>query len=198
MRLVFNLTTDQFITTPIIIMKALAFSAIIMATALTACNNNNTNEPPVTNLPINQCFIPTQQWIDKSDTELRRVCDQLNGKLFVVNSADELPVDIFGFPDSYTKADYSNSTILIYYHLHRWEMQSYFYSFYRDNVENRDLVWQIRNNVGGTLTPYPDKRQFTRYAIAVNKIPAGQKVVAGVSLSMAWPWDDDDISEWGD
>lgn len=169
-------------------------TTILLGLILAGCNRNH-NEPPLeTTLPIHAAFVPTQVWIDKSDTDLREEIEPLYDKLFVINSVDELPDDPFGFSDPYVKADFDNYTMLVYYHLHRWEMESYSYWFYRQNREHQ-FVWTITNNIGVNLDPYPDKRQFTRYAVLVSKLPADADIIAGVVLR-AYEWEPGQADSW--
>lgn len=162
----------------------------IILVILSLCSCNHNEEPPFeVTLPIQEEYIVKSEWISRYDSEKTAICKALDEKLFIVNSPDELPKDdIYGFGEAYTKADFKNYTLLIYYELHPWQVEVYRYRYVRNNTEKR-YDWYIGNRIGPE-EPNPEKWQFTRYAIAVNKLPENASVMAWRSLiSSDWEWE---------
>lgn len=159
----------------------------IAGISMVACDSHD--EPYEVVLPIQEQFVIASEWVDRDDAEKAALCKGLNGKLFVVNSADELPDDIFGFGKTFTSHDFKSSTILIYYDLHFWELEAYGYRYTRDNVEKR-YEWGI-SNVTDTEGLSTDRAQLSRYAVSVGKLPPGAEVTVWFSLkNISWNWDE--------
>lgn len=170
-------------------MKRICYFLYLFCMLMCSCSHNNDGPQSETRLPIQEIFMPLGLWIEHSDTDAP-FFQELSKKLFVVNSPDELPDDRLGFTEAYKKADFKNYTMLIYYQLHRWEVESCQYRFVRLNLEKK-YNWTITMRVDADNEPYPEMRCISRFAIMVNKIPAGWDVTATLGLSdYNWSWDD--------
>lgn len=169
-------------------MKQLCYYLCLLCGLMCSCNHNNDPQPE-TLLPIQEFFTPMGMWLDKNDPDAE-FFKEISGKLFVVNSAEELPDDRLGFPEAYKKADFKHYTLLIYYRLLFWAPDSYRYRYIRMNLK-KEYNWFIEMHVGADEVPYPDMRCINRFAIMVNKIPESWEVSASFGLNdYNWSWDE--------
>ncbi|MBD5356621.1 MAG: hypothetical protein HDR88_06415 [Bacteroides sp.] len=170
-------------------MKRICYLLGVVCLLMSSCTHHNDGPQSETRLPIEEIFTPAGMWIEESDADAPFFQD-ISRKLFVVNSADELPDDRLGFSDTYKKADFKNYTMLIYYQLHRWEFESCQYLYLRLNLE-RKFSWTITMKVAADEDTYPGMRCISRFAIMVNKIPDGWDVTATFGLSdYNWSWEE--------
>ena len=167
-------------------MKYLSIFLMAICLCLAACNNNG--EPPLeTQIPIYKTFIPQTEELSKKDEEKIEKCKQLHQHIFVVNSASEIPNDIFGFSEAYLNIDFTKHTLLIFYIGTKDKIEDYKYSYIRNNQDN-SFYWRI--NLGVWENSEVTSLYFSRFAILVNKIPSTSKVDIFYSYSVSnWDWD---------
>lgn len=157
-------------------------SLSLCLSVLSACDRNREEPPFETELPVREIYTPENVWVDMKDTEEYDRLVGWSGRLFVVNSPDELPWDGTGFSRAYTEADFSNHTILLYYHIHAWEFDRFSYRYVYYNQEAK-YNWSILISVDSPEPTYADKRCLTRFAVMVDKIPGDARVTAGFGLN---------------
>lgn len=152
-------------------MKYLSLILIALSFCLTACNNN---DEPVINgfIPIHQDFLPGSVIFEVNDTEFRDKIKGWNNEKVIVNSIEELPNDPLGFTESYSKINFSDQTLLLYYQTHSYDIVSYSSSMIKNNQEQL-YDWVIRLGTGGDINFGDDLERlvFTRYAILIPKTP---------------------------
>lgn len=157
-------------------------SLFLCLSVLSACDRNREEPPFETELPVREIYTPENVWVDMKDTEEYDRLVGWSGRLFVVNSPDELPWDGIGFSRAYTEADFSNHTILVYYHIHAWEFDRFSYRYVYYNQEAK-YNWSILISVDSPEPTYADKRCLTRFAVMVDMIPGDAHVTAGFGLN---------------
>lgn len=155
-------------------MKYLSIILIALCLCFTACNNND--EPiPNGNVTIIESYLPGTIIFEESDMEFRNKIKGWNNEKRIVNSASELPNDPLGFTEAYSKINFNEYTLLIYYNVHTYDIISYRCNVIKNNSE--DLYdWNIILGVSGDLN-YNDQIErlaFTRYAVLVRKIPVNE------------------------
>lgn len=162
---------------------------VALGICLSACNNNN--EPPMeVNLLINEQFVASNITFSKADTEYKEELRPWYNKRVVVNSADEIPDDPFGFAQSFYKINYKNNTLLLCYLMHDYNVVSVTNRYYKNNVENT-YNWIVSLGVSGLINEDEsgDKLILSRYAILVPKLPADANVqVWHGLLDHNWDW----------
>ena len=150
---------------------------------LSACNRNREEPPFETELPVREIYTPENVWVEINDAEEYDRLVGWSGRLFVVNSPDEFPEgDGIGFSRAYTEADFSNHTILVYYHIHAWEFDRFSYRYVYYNQEAK-YNWSILIGVDSPEPTYADRRCLTRFAVMVDKVPEDARVTAGFGLN---------------
>lgn len=176
------------------ILKSLAF-LIIVPIILCACNRHD--EPPTeVQLGISQEFLPVTISVSRSDEEMTAKLKEWSRNLVAVNSADELPEDPLGFPDFYRRLNYENQTLLIFYQLHFWDIESCNNMFMRNNVE-KTFYWHVSYGVTDVIyegDEKPENLNFTRFAILVRKLNSNYDVKVSYSIHdfdpAENPWED--------
>ncbi|MDE6280105.1 MAG: hypothetical protein K2M05_09060 [Paramuribaculum sp.] len=166
-------------------MKHLVIIFLALSIALCSCNRHN--EPPLeTEFIISRQYLPVSIDVDKSNQELYDKIKDLSKSNFIVNSADELPDDPFGFNEAYTHVNFNDYTLLLHYEMHRWRIDTYRNRFYRDNRENT-INWMIR--VDSSQFDESEPILFTRFAILIRKLPEDVDLKIWVSLgALNWDW----------
>ena len=155
----------------------------VISLLLSACNKHD--EPPTEiQLPINQGFLPVTIKVARSDEEALEPIREWSRDLVVVNSASELPEDPIGFPEFYSKLNFENQTLLLFYQLHYWEIESCNSNFVRNTVE-KTYYWNIHYGVTDVVyegDEKPEYLSFTRFAILVRKLPTDYEVKVTYSI----------------
>lgn len=145
---------------------------------ITICGCNNTEDPTLTQpIPIQEQFVIRSKRIDSSDVHLMNQCKNLSRKCFIINSIDDYPSDNLGFSEAYYNVDFSSYTILLYYRLHKWELESFRYSFYY-SIPNNSYNWLIQLGLGSNPNVILNYHIFSRFAIKVRKIPTNSDIIA--------------------
>lgn len=172
-------------------MKYLNLLLVALVFILPACNNND--EPiPFKNIPVIESFLPVTVIFKESDTEFRDRIKGWNNEKIVVNSSSELPDDPLGFTGYYSKINYKDYTLLLYYAVHTYDMISY-RSNVINNTSEKSYDWKIILGAYGDLNngEKVERLAFTRYAVLVGKIPATESNLK-ITLSVTdhnWSWE---------
>lgn len=166
-------------------MKHLVIIFLALGIALCSCNRHN--EPPTeTQFLINRQYLPVSIGVDMADQELVDKIKDLSKSNFIINSADQLPDDPFGFNEAYTDVNFDNYTLLLHYEMHKWRIDTYGNRFYRDNRENT-INWAIR--IGSSEFDESEPIMFTRFAILIKKLPEDVDLKIWISLgALNWDW----------
>lgn len=142
------------------------------------CSCNKTDEPPMKQpLPIQEQFVIESCSIDTSNEYLMTQCSAFSRKCYVVNAIDDYPSDNLGFSEAYYNIDFSSYTVLLYYRLHTWELETYKYRYYYDQ-SNNSYNWLIQIGLGDNVDGILNYRIFSRFAIKVKKIPINSDIIA--------------------
>lgn len=153
-----------------------------------ACNRNE--EPPTTiDYYFCEQYIPMTIEYSKTDTDLIEQIRPVAGKQFVINSLDELNANPMGFSEAYKKINFNDYTLLVYYLLHRYNIEAYSSRYYKNTLEG-NFNWVI--NLSTTDRPElpDDKGMMTRFALLVRKLPSDAEVKTWTSISsLDWSWD---------
>lgn len=170
-------------------MKYLHFLACVLSLLLYSCANNSEDPQTETILPIVQDYLPSTVSFSVEDSEWVGNIKDWAAKQVRVDNLSELPADPLGFSDAYSGINFNKYTLLLWYDIHNWPIDTYRSRYYRDNIEGI-YNWNIRV---GTATPPDDSASqwyFSRYAILVNKIPADKDVKVWFSLgALNWGWE---------
>lgn len=162
---------------------------IAFSLALGSCNRNN-DLPTETQLSIMESYLPVSAQFQKSDKEFVESIKEFVYKNCIINDLSELPDDPLGFSPAYSHINFNEYTLLIFYEIHRWNIDSYRNRYYRNNIEGTNN-WIVY--IGTSTTPddeMVDRYYFTRFAILVKKIPANIDVKFWYSLqSLNSDWD---------
>lgn len=150
-------------------MKYLNLILIALCLCFTACNSND--EPiPNSSIPIYESYLPGNVIFEVNDTEFRDKIKGWNNEMFIVNSLDELPNDPLGLPESFSKINFTDKTLLVYYNVHTYDIVAYESQIIKNNTEGQ-YDWIIRLVTSGDLN-YSDEIErmaITRYAILIPK-----------------------------
>ncbi len=162
-----------------------SFAALcFMLVALCSCNKND--EPPTeVTMPLTQSFLPTGVQFERSDTEFRDKLRDWTDKLFVVNSADELPADPLGFPEYYRSIDYSNTTLLLSYDLHFYKIESLVNKVTRNTID-KTYMWTLKMSVIDVVyegDEIPETLFFSRFAVCLRKLPTDADIRVSFNIS---------------
>lgn len=164
--------------------------SLLILFCLASCHHNE--EPPVeVKLPIADIFIPATVTFDRSDTEFFEKCLEWDNKSLVVNSIEELPEDPLGSNDYFKKINFSKSTLLLSYSLHRLQYVTCKYYFLRNRIE-QSYNLTIFLGIGNLRDENSTERRFTRFAVLVPKLPESANVNIGISYTSGYAdWEDD-------
>ena len=155
--------------------------------ALCGCNHND-NPPTEVRLPIAVQYVPESVVFDRNDEEAKELYFPWASKFVVVNSADELPDDPFGFPKGYTDLNFNNTTLLIEYEIRR-EVYVTLENRFLKNYADGKYQWYKTIGNGYYDEPLENEAVLTRYAIAVDKLPEDAVVEAWTSITaVGWDW----------
>lgn len=155
---------------------------ILTILGLSSCNNHD-EVAPQTPIPVKESYLPQTLALDMDDTGIHSLLQQWYGKDFMVNSPDELPDDPLGFSSSYDNIDFNESTLLVSYHIHTYDIESYRYTYVKNNLDN-SYDWTISLGCNGLYDqPQGSSIYLTRFAVLVPKIPAGSSWKVWWSLS---------------
>lgn len=155
---------------------------------LSSCNRDN--EPPAeVAVVVKEVYMPVVMTVDRTDAGLLDHCRELNEKLFLVRSAEDLPDDPMGFTSAYRTVNFKYSDLLITYRLHRWGIDTYRNRYVRNNID-KTYDWYLTIGISDFDEDADNSLQFTRFAITVPKIPEGYEAKSMFSLqSLGWDWD---------
>ena len=144
----------------------------------TICSCNNTEEPTLMEpLPIQEQFVIKSKCIDSSNEHLMNQCNNLSRKCLVINSIHDYPSDNLGFSEAYYNVDFSSYSVLLYYRLHKWELESFRYTFYY-NLSNNSYNWLIQLGLGSNTNVILNYHIFSRFAIKIKKIASNSDIIA--------------------
>lgn len=170
-------------------MKYFSLILIAMTVLFSSCHNNS--EPPVENtLAVIRQYAPATVLFQRSDKEFCDKIHWLNEKDFVVNSLSELPNDNLGFSNAYKGIDFEKYTLLLYYRVHDWNIDTFRNLYYRNNIE-QNYNWNIHLGTSTIPDANSETLRITRFAILVHKIPENVEINIWTSLSaIDWDWEE--------
>lgn len=170
-------------------MKYFCLIFIVFSAMLCSCRHDS--EPPTeTTLPVAAQYTPEAIIFQRSDEEFVDKIKWLNEKKFVVNSLSELPDDHMGFSNAYKGINFEKYTLLLYYRVHDWKIDTYRNWYYRDNIEH-NYNWNIHIGTSTIPDSNAESLQITRFALLVAKIPGDMDVNIWTSVSaINWGWEE--------
>lgn len=170
-------------------MKHLGFLLLAFTIVLVSCRHAGELIEKTT-LPIIHQYIPEGVLFQRSDTEFVDKIKWLDEKKFIISSDSEFPDDGIGFSNAYKGIDFSRYTLLLYYRVHDWRIDTYENWYYRNNIENT-YNWNIHLGTSTIPDSGAETLRFTRLAILVQKIPENVDVNIMVVLgAINFGWED--------
>lgn len=107
-----------------------------------------------------------------------------------MNSLSELPNDNLGFSNAYKGIDFEKYTLLLYYRVHDWNIDTFRNLYYRNNIE-QNYNWNIHLGTSTIPDANSETLRITRFAILVHKIPENVEINIWTSLSaIDWDWEE--------
>lgn len=158
-------------------------SILIALCLLCSCKRNNDEPPTETLLPIAESYLPATVAFHISDSDWIEATKEWADKKIIVNELSELPTDPLGFSDAYKAINFNEYTLLIYYDIHNWKIDTYRNQYYHDNIKNT-YNWTIRVRTANIPDGSSEQWYFTRYAILVKKLPADADITIWLSVGL--------------
>lgn len=172
-------------------MKHVNLILILIASAvMLGCYHNDSMPPTETSLSIDRQYVPATTIFQRSDKEFFDKIQWLNEKKFVVNDQSEFPNDQLGFSNAYKDIDFGRYTLLLYYRVHDWKIDTWYNRYFRNNLE-QTYNWNIHIGTSTIPDSHAETLQITRFAILVPKVPENAEMnIYAILGAINWGWDE--------